>query len=138
MLARFLGGKEYVRHSPKPEFGWREVEIIENDTILDGYDKPILCETHFDEVCKLRDDWKVLARTKDCQYQAIRLGKEPAWGVQFHPEAFYDIADMMFQSSIDEYPHIEPFFDTTLADRDKLKQNQRIFQNFKALIKISS
>lgn len=70
-----------------PGFGKTEIIIDEKDEIFEGLpDKFIAWNSHNDEVGSISDDMKLLAHSKDCQYEAICHKTKPIFGLQFHPE----------------------------------------------------
>jgi GMP synthase (glutamine-hydrolysing) len=86
-LIRSLGGKEDVGLSLEPEFGWTQVELVNESPLFKGLPKKFYSySSHFDEVKKLPQGILRLAQSKDCQIQACQLEKKPIFGIQFHPE----------------------------------------------------
>ncbi len=134
MIARYLGGDDYVRRAPVPEFGWRRIKLFTDDPLFAALEKPILAQSHFDEVCKLKDNWKLLASTEECPNQAIRYGDGPIWGVQFHPEAFFELGTAMFAKVLREYPETSKYHRDDLVEMAHLRQNRLIFVNFTRLV----
>ncbi len=90
LLALIYGGK--VGPAIYPEFGPVEIEIIDEDEILKGL-KPSFTawSSHNDEVKMLPKQFKLLAKSKKCLIQAIRLEDKPIFGVQFHPEVYHTV-----------------------------------------------
>jgi GMP synthase (glutamine-hydrolysing) len=129
-IVKELLGKEHVRHSRTPEFGYREVEFIDNP-LFAGMQKPLVSVvTHFDEVAGLGNEFSVLASTPDCAVQAFQMKGLPVWGVQFHPEYGPDSIEEIFAAEEASYPDFRKrFFDDRKDDSD-LTQNQQIFFNF--------
>jgi len=87
LLARAIAGKDAVRRSATPEFGWKNIRVIADDPLLDGMKLQFksFC-SHFDEVCNLPEDFRVLAQSDKCTIQAFAYKLAPVWGIQFHPE----------------------------------------------------
>jgi GMP synthase-like glutamine amidotransferase len=87
MLAYALTGPESVARSPKPEVGWIELEILDDDELLTDVPNPwhMFCY-HFDEVVGPTPPWRALARSRDCPTHILRFGELPIWGIQAHPE----------------------------------------------------
>lgn len=87
MLAQVMIGPPHVAASATPEVGWIEVEIVADDPILAGVPRPWrVFVSHFDEVRRLPEPWRVLARSAGCAVQVMRFGERPIWGFQAHPE----------------------------------------------------
>ncbi|CAL1329159.1 glutamine-hydrolyzing GMP synthase [Candidatus Providencia siddallii] len=93
IMAVQLGG--VVEISNKREFGYANVEIIENcelfDNISDGINKNgnyilDVWMSHGDKIIKLPIDFKKVASTTNCLYAVIANDKKKFYGVQFHPE----------------------------------------------------
>ncbi len=87
MLARAFGGPESVRKAAVPEFGWVEIQIQENSSLMHGLPQKFHSfAAHFDEVAQLPLGFKVLANSGACAVQACQLQNLPVFGIQFHPE----------------------------------------------------
>jgi len=90
MLARALAGREFVRRTPTPEFGWVELRTRgggPRDPIADAL--PARCHvytSHFDEVFPAPPGWEVVADTAGCACAVVRHAGGRAWGIQPHPE----------------------------------------------------
>ena len=90
MLARALAGREFVRRTPTPEFGWVQVRKAgggARDPLVDAL--PERCHvytSHFDEVFPLPPVWEIVAETDGCPCAVIRHAEGRAWGIQPHPE----------------------------------------------------
>jgi len=86
VLAEALGGR--VDAMDDIEIGYREIDVLDDDPLLDGLDTPFVAfETHSDRVVELPPGATLLAENER-GVQAFRHGD--CWGVQFHPE--YDRA----------------------------------------------
>ena len=129
-IAKELLGKEHVRHSPTPEFGFREISFQANP-LFAGIRKPLVSVvTHFDEVTGLGIEFSVLASTLDCAVQAFQMKSLPVWGVQFHPEYGPGSIEEIFTAEEASSPDFRKrYFDDRKDDSD-LAQNQQIFSNF--------
>ena len=94
MLARSLSGRDAVRRTPAPEFGWvalRKLPDVSGDPVVDAL--PERCHvytSHFDEVFPLPSGWEGVADTEDCPCAVIRRQGGGAWGIQPHPEIGVD------------------------------------------------
>lgn len=86
-LIRALGDKTFVRRGEHPEFGWSEIEILQQAPLLKGLPKKFYTySSHFDEAASLPNGFHHLARSKLCEIQAVQLEDRPVFGIQFHPE----------------------------------------------------
>jgi GMP synthase-like glutamine amidotransferase len=94
MLARALSGREFVRRTPTPEFGWVEVRKTAGgtrDPLTDALpDRCHVYTSHFDEVWPLPPGWECAAQTSDCGCAVVRRASGGAWGIQPHPEIGLD------------------------------------------------
>jgi len=90
LLALVYGGE--VGPAVYPEFGPVEIEVIDENEILKGL-KPsfIAWSSHNDEVKKLPNEFKLLAKSKKCLIQAVKHESKPIFGVQFHPEVYHTV-----------------------------------------------
>jgi len=94
MLGRALSGRQFVRRTPTPEFGWiemRKAAGLVGDPLVDAL--PERCHvyaSHFDEVFPLPPDWERVAETGRCACAVIRRLGGRAWGIQPHPEIEID------------------------------------------------
>lgn len=85
LMAEALGGA--VDTGAHGGYAQIEIEIIEEDDIFAGLPQTIsVWSSHSDEVSKLPPDFKLLARSKHCDIEAMRHKNRPLYGVQFHPE----------------------------------------------------
>lgn len=86
-LARILGGQDCLGDSPQPEVGWIEIEVADQKCLFRGLPKKFhTFSYHFEEVRKVPQGMRLLARSADCGIQALKWEEGPAWGIQFHPE----------------------------------------------------
>ena len=85
-MSRFFGGE--VKPSKIPEFGKVTLSLIdgENPLFLHVPKKSIVWESHNDEIVNLPSCMTHLAKSENCQYQAIMHKEKPFFGLQFHPE----------------------------------------------------
>jgi GMP synthase (glutamine-hydrolysing) len=85
LMGRLLGG-EVVR-GRKPEYGRTKIVVIEPDEILQGMGREFTAwASHSDEVRRDGGRFKVLARSKYCDVEALKDDRRPIYGVQFHVE----------------------------------------------------
>jgi len=92
LLARSAGGKIATMAPPdREELGYAPVEVLDGGDLLAGLgERPTVFHDHRDEITRLPDGFRVLARTKSCAIQAIAVPERRWWGTQFHPERFDD------------------------------------------------
>jgi len=87
LLAAALGGE--VGPATRPETGIVTIELLPTagtDPLLGGLSSPrATMHWHGAEVTRLPEGAVALARSADCQVQAMRVDAQ-AWGFQFHPE----------------------------------------------------
>jgi GMP synthase-like glutamine amidotransferase len=108
MLARALAGREFVRRTPTPEFGWVEVRKRATD-LRDPIaaalpDRCHVYTSHFDEVFPLPAGWDVVAETADCPCAVVRRADARAWGVQPHPEIGVEEGQALQASYLERMP----------------------------------
>lgn len=86
-LVRALGGEKHLRASSTPEYGWTEIELLEDSTLFEGLPRRFHTYSwHREEACSVPEGMKILARSQNCPVQAVQLEGKPAFGIQFHPE----------------------------------------------------
>ncbi|MBI4830098.1 MAG: type 1 glutamine amidotransferase [Candidatus Lindowbacteria bacterium] len=88
LIGRVLMGANAVREKHSPEFGWRQVRLVEKDSrLFEGIPSRFYAHcSHFDEVCELSPDFRLLAESDHCRIQSYEHKTKPIWGVQFHSE----------------------------------------------------
>ena len=128
-LARALVGRQSVRKSETPEFGWLEIPLLENP-LFAGLTDPVFMVSHYDEVCCLNDDFKVLASSPRCGIHAFQYKDLPVWGVQFHPEYNMEEAVEIFDLVKKDDPKLPGYYFDTVRERFQPAENERIFLNF--------
>ena len=87
MIAHTFGGR--VSRSPKPEFGWTVVDDVAHEELAGSW-----MQWHVDRI-EVPDSISVIGRN-NAGIQAIRYGR--CLGVQFHPEATYDVVSRWVSS----------------------------------------
>lgn len=131
-LVRVLAGADHVRKAEKGEIGFTNIDIDDNE-LFEGIVDPVFSVAHYEEVFDLNEDFKIIARNKNCSVHAFQYKDLPIWGTQFHPE--YNIENTKY--NIDEYkekdPNFEKYYIYDLKDDDKVLQNGLIFKNFAAI-----
>ena len=87
VIARAFGGRQIVRRAEKSEFGWTRIEQTNDSRLFQGLPKVFYSfSSHFEEVGSLAPGFRHLARSPDCEIQAVQLEQRPVFGIQFHPE----------------------------------------------------
>ncbi len=108
MIVRAISGKQFVRRSPTPEFGWVEVAFRPNhlnDPLLVDLHSPLFTyAVHFDEVYPLPKDWERLATSKRCENAIIKWRHGSVWGVQHHPEIGIEEGAALYSAILDGSP----------------------------------
>lgn len=106
LLGRAYYGKDAIRRSSDPEFGWHRVERVGVDPLFEGVpDEFITFQYHMEEVIP-QPDMKRLACNQAVELQGFRCGSKPIWGLQFHLEV------------------------TPQAGRDLLRRTQKVYQPY--------
>ncbi|MDP8220633.1 MAG: gamma-glutamyl-gamma-aminobutyrate hydrolase family protein [Candidatus Stygibacter frigidus] len=129
MLARYLAGDEYCRKAASPEFGFKRMQITD-DELFTGIQNPIFLESRYDEVFNLPSEFKIIAANEEEAVQGFRYKDLPFWGIQFHPEFLYEDGEDMLQKHLAHNPQDKIFYRNDLTDKQHLEQNLKIFQNF--------
>jgi GMP synthase-like glutamine amidotransferase len=86
LLAFALAGESHVRRCDRPEIGWVPIRVDKENELLGPTGTPYTFSVHYDEVRDLPAPFEILASTDTCPIQAFRLGGQPVWGLQCHPE----------------------------------------------------
>ncbi|RLE17074.1 MAG: hypothetical protein DRJ08_05820 [Acidobacteria bacterium] len=132
-LARALAGRDAVRRSRIPEFGWADIELTPC-TLFGKLKRLTAMVSHYDEVCELPEtDFRIFAKTVQCGIHAFQYRNLPTWGVQFHPEYGPKEAEFIFQQVRKSDPGSEKYFIGTSPQPDELKDCRQIFDNFLAM-----
>jgi GMP synthase (glutamine-hydrolysing) len=90
LLARFLGGRiETMAPADREELGYGPLEVLDASDLLQGLEpRATVYHDHRDEIVELPEGFRVLARTPECEIQAVAVPERRWWGTQFHPERF--------------------------------------------------
>ena len=129
ILAKALMKKNVCRKSSTPELGWREVQLVPN-LIFEGISKPVLYESHLEEVFDLNDDFTIIASNSNCDIQGYQYKNLPIWGVQFHPEVTFEFGKQSIKNKLANNESMRNFFNNELDDPEHIEQNFKIFENF--------
>jgi len=85
LIAHLLDGT--VQHGSRGEYGFAQLEITEQDTILRGVTGPQqVWMSHRDLVTEPPSGFRVLAHTETCPVAAMASDERRIYGLQFHPE----------------------------------------------------
>ncbi len=88
LLALAFGGE--VGSAEAAEYAQIELEIIDENEIFKGLGpKMNVWASHKDEVKVPPPDFKILARSKICEVEAMKHKEKPLYGIQFHPEVHH-------------------------------------------------
>jgi len=79
-----LGGK--VETSDHKEYGFRVIEPIGTDSLLDDLNSHQVWMSHGDQVLEAPPGFKTTASTESCPIAAFENDAKAEYGVQFHPE----------------------------------------------------
>lgn len=73
------------------ESGMQPIEIVQPDPIFRGLKNPFwVRQSHYCEIKKLPPGFVHLARSENCELQAMRHESKPLYGAQFHAETWTD------------------------------------------------
>ena len=88
LIARALFGLEAVRKREKPQIGWLDLKLLQDDQLLGSQGEQLSgFFFHFDEVAALSSAETVtLLAGPDSRHLAFRLKNRPVWGIQPHYE----------------------------------------------------
>ncbi|MFX1275203.1 MAG: glutamine-hydrolyzing GMP synthase [Promethearchaeota archaeon] len=90
LIMHQIGG--IIEPHDNKEYGKTELEIIESHLLLDDLDRvEVVWMSHGDQVKKLPDGFKILAKTETCPIAAYGSIERKIFGVQFHPEVVHTI-----------------------------------------------
>ena len=85
MIAAIFNGE--VKKSQTPEYGPIEVIVEDDNDILNGLGSKFQAwASHTDEVVKIPNEAKILAKSENCKIEALKIHNRNIFGVQFHPE----------------------------------------------------
>ena len=98
VMALALGGE--VKRGKVGGYASIEVEVLEEDGILRGLGPNLrVWASHQDEVTKLPEGFRCLARSKVCNIEAMAHTNLPLYGVQWHPEvAHSEMGEELFMN----------------------------------------
>jgi len=74
--------------------GFKKIEILKVDDIFKGWsrgDHIVVHESHIEYVNRLPPNFDLLAKSGDCEIEAMKHKFRPIYSVQFHPERFKNL-----------------------------------------------
>ena len=102
MAIHYGGGLAPAR---APEFGKATLELVEptGGRILAGFPPTsVVWENHNDEVNRVPEGFRLLARSANCSMQAMEDERRARYAVQFHPEVEHtQFGERLFRNFID-------------------------------------
>lgn len=128
-LVRVLAGAEHIRKAKKAEIGFAKIDIDDNK-IFEGISDPVFSVFHYEEVFDLNDDFKIIAKNKNCSIHAFQYKNLPIWGTQFHPEYGLEKTKENIANYKKNDPNFDKYYIYDLEDEKKIVQNKLIFENF--------
>lgn len=128
-LVRTLAGKEFVRKSKTPEFGWSKVSFSSNP-LFKNIENNVSMVSHYDEVFDLPKEFEIIAKSDKCQIHGFQYNHLPVWGIQFHPEYNEQTAANMFQTHFLKYPEDKNLFIEERDSNFNWNNLLTIFHNF--------
>ncbi len=88
IIAKAFGGE--VGRGSVGGYAEVEVEILKSQEIFEGFPERIrVWASHMDEVKLMPEGFELLARSDICSVEAMKHGKKPVYGVQWHPEVYH-------------------------------------------------
>jgi GMP synthase (glutamine-hydrolysing) len=79
-----------VEKGGSAEYGMCEIEIDDQDALFRGMPEKFRAwVSHFDQAKEVPQGFVRLAHSDTCPVEAMRHGKLPVYGVQFHPEVWH-------------------------------------------------
>ncbi len=87
-MAFTLGGA--VEKASRREFGRAHLIVDDQEDLLAGIPSgSVVWMSHGDHLTRLPEDYHVIAHTDNAPIAAVKSGKQPHYGVQFHPEVVH-------------------------------------------------
>ncbi len=88
LMVEHHGGS--VRSADHREFGRATIDVVDDDGLFDALPrKTDVWMSHGDQVERLPDGFKVVAKSATCPWAAVAHAERKLWGVQFHPEVVH-------------------------------------------------
>lgn len=131
-IVRTIAGRHCVKKSGIPEIGWADIRVSGNP-LFEGITAPVCMVSHYDEVCNLTENFKIIASTPGCPVHGFQYKNRPVWGVQFHPEYNIEEANEIFDLVSEKDPLFLDYYSNAPVEETRLKQNEQVFINFFSL-----
>ena len=131
LLCHELGGR--VSKSNNSEYGKAELLLESNNNLISDNMQQVWM-SHGDYVEYLSDSYKVIAKTRDCPFAAIKHKEKDIYGIQFHPEVNHTVGgiDLLnrFSREIclieEEWSTKEMISQSYDIIKDMVKENERV------------
>ncbi|GAB6189869.1 glutamine-hydrolyzing GMP synthase [Marinitoga arctica] len=135
LLAKNLDGT--VKKTNISEYGKTEIELLDNIIFNDIPKKIITWMSHGDSVTKPPKNSKVIAKTKNNIYAAIKFS-EKIYGFQFHPEVIHtEYGCKMLMNFLFNVANLEKNWSLNSFIEDKINEIKDEIGNKKAIIALS-
>lgn len=133
IVARALGGDQFVRRSNTPEFGWVEIaQEKPHPLLVDLPNRFYSFQAHFEEVHQLPRGFVSTAKSPRCAIQAYYADQKPIFGLQFHPERNAEEGEQSLERSKKSAPKDCIFNDGKAESLFTENVARTIFKNFLA------
>lgn len=133
LLVEFYGGG--VERGERQEYGICEVNYFK-DKLFEGVSS-VVWMSHGDFVKTLPQDFKKIAKTKNCKFAAIKHLKKPIYAVQWHPEVKHTLCGKRMLENFLELSKVERDFRFEDLIQSKLEEIKSQVGNSKALVALS-
>ena len=126
------GTDEAVGLAKLGEIGWTKIEVTSDTKLFEGLPREFYSfSSHYDEVKRVPEGFRSLARSSACGIQAMQLEGKPVFGIQFHPERDAASAERRYEKA--KRDKTKPELVLNVGRRKTLfdpKVGERIFGNF--------
>ena len=104
-LARCLYRKAnqafHFRKAPLAELGWQTLQKVDENELLEGLPSTFVTyESHYEELTEIPPNTKLFARSASCEIQGFQVLNQPVFGIQFHPEASVEEAEVSLAQKV--------------------------------------
>ncbi|MGB9807415.1 MAG: glutamine-hydrolyzing GMP synthase [Thermosulfidibacteraceae bacterium] len=137
LLVHIFGGR--VEKADKREYGMAYFEVLENDELFQGIPcNFVVWMSHSDSVVELPEVFKVIGRTRDNPYGAIRHKSLPIYGLQFHPEVSHtDYGERILSNFVFRITKSEKNWSMEKFVEDKINEIRKKVGNERVLLALS-
>ncbi|MDR1819231.1 MAG: GMP synthase subunit A [Methanobrevibacter sp.] len=88
LIGKVFGGS--VASAESESYAQIKIDILEENDIFKGLGNEMdVWASHKDELTNISNDFKVLASSKVCRFEAIKHKHKQLYGIQFHPEVHH-------------------------------------------------